>query len=203
MAFLIVMLNVFALAAFVAIWLSISFITIDIYKSSKNFESAIALSRITNTIMFLLAAWFLVLGLAILAADNLLPLMLYLILFGSLYFYIFRMYGNILKAVTEIRKDDGSSKQSDIIHNAIIKIDRTKAKSKAVQDFGSFKRFLWLFNVLVCAGTLINFWLRDTGDSPAGEVIFGSLIMILFIQLIFAPIYFIVRRVAFAVISNK
>jgi hypothetical protein len=154
MAFLIVMLNVFALAAFVAIWLSISFITIDIYKSSKNFESAIALSRITNTIMFLLAAWFLVLGLAILAADNLLPLMLYLILFGSLYFYIFRMYGNILKAVTEIRKDDGSSKQSDIIHNAIIKIDRTKAKAKAVQDFGSFKRFLWLFNVLICAGTL-------------------------------------------------
>jgi hypothetical protein len=130
-------------------------------------------------------------------------LMLYLILFGSLYFYIFRMYGNILKAVTEIRKDDGSSKQSDIIHNAIIKIDRTKAKAKAVQDFGSFKRFLWLFNVLICAGTLINFWLRDTGDSPAGEVIFGSLIMILFIQLIFAPIYFIVRRVAFAVISNK
>lgn len=203
MDFLIIMLNVFALVAFVVIWLSISFIAFDLYKSKKNFISAIALSKIANIMKLLLAMWFFMLGFAMLTADNLLPLFLHLILFGGTYFYIYKMYGDVLKALSKIRKDDGSGERRGLIHSAVAKIDRKNAYIKAKKDFGSFRRFFWLFNLLICSGALLNFWLMDIGDSPLSSVIFVSIMLVVMLQVIFAPIYFIVKRVAFAALTNK
>lgn len=196
MTFLVIMLNVFALAGFVVLWLSISFIAFNIY-ISNNFESAISLARIANIIRFMLIIWFVILGIAFTTADNLVPLVLYIVLFVGIYAYVYRLYGDVLKAISTIRKDTGSGKEHNLIFNSVVKIGPLKNTKRSYKGFSKFKKFFFVLDGLICIGTLVNFWIMDTGGSSTLEAIVGSLLLIVFLQIIFLPIYYLIKFIVF------
>ena len=203
MTFLVIMLNVLALSAFTVLWLSISFIAIEIYKTKSNVDSAMSLARISNVLRLIVLVWFILLGIAFTTADNLLPLVLYVVLFVGIYGYIYRLYGNILKTVSSIRKDGDSDKSRALIINSITKYERSKTNLTKQKDFAKFRKFFWGLNLLICLGTLVNFWIMDTGESPFWEVVAGSVIMVLMLQILFVPIYLIVRKIVYSTLVKQ
>lgn len=203
MIFLVIMLNVFALAGFTVLWLSLSLIAVDIYKSGKNVSSAISLARISTILKLLILLWFALLGIAFMAADNILPLVLYLVFFVGLYFYIQRLYASILKAVSSIRKDDSSAQSKALIRNTLVVADNSRKSFKKQGDFIKFKKFFWGLNGLICAGAVINFWLMDVSDSSFWEIVVASIMMVTMLQVLFVPILFIVKKIVFATLAHN
>lgn len=203
MTFLIVMINVFALAAFIVLWLSITFLAVHLYKTSKNTKIAVSLARISIILKLLLVIWFVLLSIAFTTADNFFPLIIFLVFIVGLYVYISKMYGNLLGAVSEIRKDDGTKAKHELICNSVVEFERINQGLKSRRNYRHYNRFFWGLNLFVCAITLINFWLADNRGAPLWEIILASITMVVLLQILFVPIYLIVKRIIFATLAES
>jgi len=201
--FITIMLNVFALAAFSVIWLSISFIAFDIYKSGKNVPSAVSLAKISNILKWLVLLWITLLGAAMTTADNMVPVFLYILLFSGIFYYIYKLYGDILKSVSNIRKDDGSKKSHELIHSSLVTNDRHRTNAYKKAKFNKFRTFFWSLNAAISAGALINFWIMDTGGIGPLELFVASIMLVGMLQVLFLPIYFVVKKITFATLKSR
>lgn len=203
MDFLLITANTFGLAAFMAIWLSITFVSFGIYKSEKNINYAISLARIASRMQYILLVWFVLLGIAYSKADNYIWVFVYIFFFVGLVLIIRKMYGDILRAVYSIKKDNGTKDKRLLAQKAVAKIDAPYFNRIKRSGFNKFKLFFWAIDAAISIGAVLNFVLRDTGGVSTIEVIIANTALVIAIQIILLPIYFVVRSIVFATIPKN
>ena len=203
MDFLLIIISTFGLAAFLAIWLSISFVAIGLYKSDHNIYYAISLARIASRMQYVLLVWFLILAIMYSLADNFIWLLVYLLFFVGLVVIIRKVYGDILHAVYSIVNDDGSDDKKLVAQKAVAKIEPRKFNRIKRSGFNRFKIFFFAIDGAISIGAVLNIVLRDNSDISTLEVIFANITLVIAIQIILLPIYFIVRSIVFVTIPKE
>ena len=203
MDFLLIIISTFGLAALLAIWLSISFVAIGLYKSDNNIYYAISLARIASRMQYVLLVWFIILGNIYAVADNFIWLLVYLLFFVGLVVIIRKVYGDILHAVFSIINDDGSDDKKLVAQEAVAKIEPPKFNRIKRSGFNRFKIFFFAIDGAISIGAVLNFVLRDTGGVSTLEVIVANIVIVIAIQIILLPIYFIVRSIVFVTIPKE
>jgi len=197
MLFPIVILSIIGLSGLIALWLSITFVAFDIYKSGQNLDSSISLAKLSKTLQYILLVWFIALGVVFMNTDtgSLYPFAAYALFMIGFTYLIYKMYGNILSPIRRISIDDGSKKSSQLINKSLARYQSDESEKRAEKDYENVKKFFWTSNVIISAGVLINFWMNDTEGVSVLEVVLGSVGLVLILQIFFMPIYFISKKV--------
>lgn len=203
MMFLIVLLNTFGLTAFIAIWLSMAFVAIGLYKSGKNLDFAISLAKITSIMQYLLLAWFIALGVAWLNADNIVWIFIYILYFVGILILIRKFYGNVISALYNLSKEDGTTMSKQIARKSIEAINLpSQKKTKNKPSLKIFYTFFWILNITISVGAVINAVVNDSQGSSLAENLVMIVSLVLMIQVILLPLMWVVKKVIYSTLGH-